>query len=318
VLQVTQVVLAVFLISACAQGGVSSRSGPETAAGGLPGLSGMARFAPNAYVVVHDAKAYEDGPRLGLVEIDPARGLNYQVLDVSNWSHPEGRASDLEGVCFLGGSDFLVIESGYWEGKYGRLFHLRLHLAQPNEVEVVQVAKLPLLRDNTEEQEGDNFEGLACAPISDGSMLVLLGERGGSGPYPTGYLRWGHYDPNLGTLKFTERGLQGLAVSGPSPVDSGWRSITDLHISGSGDLWSSAARDVSDVGPFQSLLYRVGAVRPDAEVPVEIEGGADEVCRVDGYKVEAVSGADLPESTISLGSEDERLGGTWRALGCAP
>ena len=275
------------------------------------GISGMAPAGDGAFLVVHDAKSFEDGPRLSRLTVSPG-GLSYRVLDVADWRHPDGRSSDLEGACALGDGAFLVAESGTWEGRFGRLFHVRL---TEGGAEVLAAVRIPFARDNAPGVDGDNLEGLAC--VADGNaVLMLLGERGASAAYPAGLVRWARFDPAAGTLDVTEAGRAGVPVSAPGDlVARGFRSVTGLHVAPDGSLWAAASRDPGDLGPFDSVVYRLGRVDPAASVPVVVEpGGA--ACAVAGFKVEAVSAPALSGSTLSLGTEDEALGGAWRPLRC--
>ena len=275
------------------------------------GVSGMAPVGDGVFLVVHDAKSFEDGPRLSLLTVT-AGGVALSPLPVDDWRHPEGRSSDLEGACALGDGTFLVAESGSFEGRYGRLFHVRL---DGGGAEVLAAVRLPVVRDNTPGADGDNLEGLACVPDGD-AVLVLLGERGASAPYPTGLIRWGRFDAATGALDVTDAGRAGVAVSAPGDlVARGYRSITGLHVAPDGALWAGASRDPGDLGPFASVVYRLGRVDVGAEVPVVVEpGGA--ACALAGFKVEAVSAPALGLGTLSLGTEDEALGGAWRPLDC--
>ena len=275
------------------------------------GISGMAPAGDGAFLVVHDAKSFEDGPRLSVLTVGAA-GIGYRALDVDDWAHPDGRSSDLEGACALGDGTFLVAESGTWEGRFGRLFHVRL---TGGGAEVLAAVRLPFARDNAPGVDGDNLEGLAC--VADGDRtLVLLGERGASEAYPAGLVRWARFDASTGALDVTDAGRAGVPVSAPGDlVARGYRSVTGLHVAPDGALWAAASRDPGDLGPFDSVVYRLGRVERGAAVPVVVEpGGA--ACAVAGFKVEAVSAPALPGSTLSLGTEDEALGGAWRPLRC--
>jgi hypothetical protein len=163
----------------------------QPAAGATPiSYSGMALIEPDRYLVVHDAKGAETKPRVGIVSIVKTSGAVYTALEISDWKSPDGPGNDLESACSLSDHprQFLIAESGSWETRYGRVFHIRVSGAT---AEVVRAYRLPLLADNTPAKSGDNFEGLACVKQSDGRYLLLLGERGGSDLYPTGLLRWG-------------------------------------------------------------------------------------------------------------------------------
>lgn len=292
--------------------------GPEAVSLAGPAFSGMAQHGPAVYLVVHDVKSHRDGPRLGLVEITAEDGARYLPLEVEDWKHPDGRASDLESVCPLPGhpGEYLAAESGSWEGRVGRAFHLRV---TGGEAEVLRAFELPFLADNYDGHTGDQFEGVACVARDDGGILVILGERGGSGTYPDGLLRWGTLDLDGGTLSWRDGGRTFLEVEAPGPWPAGAsepRAISDLHAAPDGTLWAAATPDAGDNGPFRSVVYRLGEITAGAAEPVALVPDPSAAWILDGLKVEALAAptALVPDSVLSFGSEDESYGGVWRPL----
>ncbi len=288
------------------------------------GFSGMAQAGPNRYLVVHDTKGHRDGPRLGIVEVT-GQGLHYSPVSIEDWKHPDGRSSDLESACGLPGlpglpNEFLLAESGTWDGQYGRLFHLRL---DGQRGEILRAYPLPILQGRGPDAEGDNYEGLACAPLEGGRVLLLLGERGGSSVYPTGVLRTGELNLATGDLQWREAGRAGLPITAPG----GWpvapdgsevtpRAISDLYVDSDGTLWAVATADAGDLGPFRSIIYPLGTLTSGPDPGVALKRAPAATWVVEGLKVEALAGpaAILPGSALSLGTEDEDLGGVWRGL----
>jgi len=179
----------------------------------LPGVSGMARVSDGTYLIVHDALSFEpDDPRVGLIRVTD-KTFMYSRVDVRDWRHPQGRSSDLEGVCQLPGTpnEFLLAESGYWTRQYGRIFHIEL---QNGVATVKRVLQLPLITDNNEQQmDGDNFEGIACGATNGSDVIVMIGERGGTMRYRQGILRWGTYNPQGGSLQWG--GQAGIPITAP-------------------------------------------------------------------------------------------------------
>ncbi len=314
------VVLSVML-TACAthQTGMEEAPASIAPAGSAPlanGYSGMAQLDSQKYVVVHDTKSYKDGARLGIVRLD--NGVpRYEELSVDDWKDEDGRSSDLESICALPGrpGEFLAAESGYWEGKNGRIFHLTV---QDGQARVQSALPLPLLADNSEDQEGDNFEGIACAPHPGGGILVVLGERGGSERYPAGVLRWGRFDPATAAITWTDAGKAGQRIAAPGAwVDpEAKRDISDLHLDPQGAIWAVATEDAGDAGPFRSVIYKVATLDGDPDRPFGIVKDGHIGWVVDGLKVEALSGppGTSEHSFLSYGTEDEDLGGIWRPL----
>ncbi|MEM1261442.1 MAG: hypothetical protein AAGH76_03520 [Pseudomonadota bacterium] len=275
----------------------------------VPGVSGMARFDADTYIVVQDKKSFETGGRLGLITVDKASSsIRYRELAFPVTG--SGRTSDLESVCRLRGrpGEFLLAESGYWEGQNGRLFHVAIRDAT---AVLERVLKLPFIRNNGPRQrDGDNFEGLACIPTANDTYTVLLGERGGSAHYPIGVIRWGTYDARAGAVTWSG---QQIAIEAPNPWnDPTLRSIASLSIDSTNQLWATATSDGGDLGPFRSLVYRVGTVSANPNRPVTL--ARDTLPRqIDGFKVEGLVVDDATAPFI-IGTEDEELGGTWRPV----
>ena len=285
--------------------------------GNHPGFSGMAQIKHNKYVVVHDAKTDEKGPRLGTIKIRKNRAPKYASLEVENWKHEDGRSNDLESICAIPGrsGEFLMAESGYQKQRFGRLFHITVH---KKIVQVLSVLSLPLIADNTKRNVGDNFEGLACESHHGDSVLVVLGERGGSVQYPAGVLRWGWFDRSTNSLTWPTEGIEGKVIAAPGP----WvhakskRDIGDLYIDHAGILWAVATEDPGDSGPFRSVIYQVATILDDPHDPIKLIQGGKPFWIVDGLKIEALSGpAGIPGvGPLSIGTEDEHFGGVWRPL----
>ena len=275
---------------------------------GMPGISGMAAETAQKFLVVHDAKAHKvDLPRLGWVSID-TQSQDVRYSEIAFPTTASSPSSDLEGACAVPNraGEFLVNESGTWQGDYGRLFHIRV---TGQSAELISENKLPVQRDNNPTQsDGDQYEGLACMAKADGSVLVILGERGGTARTPTGVLRWGTYDPMDGTVNWDTRET---TVSAPNIFNSPkLRSITGLDIDAQGNLYAGASIDSdTDLGPFRSMVYRIGTVSPDQIRPVTLVRDS-RMWISDGIKIEAVETV----GGMSIGAEDENLGGVWRWL----
>ncbi len=285
------------------------------------GISGMAAIDESRYIVVRDLKGFEDGARIGLLQTFEDQRYSIDPISVSDWSHPDGRPSDLEAVCSTPWrpGEFLIIESGHWEGRYGRLFHMRIQLSSMGlSAEVLQSYDMPEFDTKGPDDPGDEMEGLACAPRSDGRTLVMVGERGGSTAYPNGLLRWFTLDPDANDVEWTPEGRTGLEVDAPGEwhVRELNRDVSALHLFADGTLWAAATDDVSDVGPFSSVVYQLGQVWPDAESPILLLPEFAVERTVSGFKIEGLADGTeaTPISNFAIGTEDEVFGGTWRPL----
>ena len=304
-------------LSACAL--FKPEATTQPAFGPPPGIgySGMAQIGPDDYLVVHNTKAGQSDPRLGIIRVKPDEPLEYAPLIVDNWVHPQGPANDLESACALPGrpGELLIAESGYQKNFYGRIFHLDI---RGTTLRVLSVLPLPRLSDSDKDWERDNYEGLACAARGDGKILLILGERGGSSRYPNGFLRWGVFDPTHGTVDWPDAGKAGRMLIAPGPWNNrqSKRDIADLYLDGQGNLWAAASEDAGDEGPFRSVIYRAATVQADTANPIQLSKTQRPSWVLDGLKVEALAGPpdSVSSAFLSFASKDERLGGVWRPL----
>ncbi|SDI53841.1 hypothetical protein SAMN04488540_10231 [Ferrimonas sediminum] len=286
---------------------------PQSVWASVPGFSGMAPLNDSAFVVVLDRKSYAEGERLGIVRMTPSSGYEYRPVLIEEWRSPDGQASDLESLCALPGRDgeFLLAESGTWQGRYGRVFHVRL---QGERAEVMAVYPLPRRVDSAPGVDGDNVEGMVCL-ASDQGFKVIIAERGGSSHYPQGELRLGEFAPRSGRLEWQDEPL--MQVTAPGPRRPGRRAISDLHLGADGTLWASATDDGGDAGPFRSMIYAVAQLNPAPAGPLlrpVLKRGKGWI--IDGFKVEALSGpvSGVADSVMSFATEDEHYPGVWRPL----
>ena len=309
-------VVAMMFFFGCAASHTAARSEKTSFA---QGISGLVQIDSSRYLAVHDALSFEDGPRVSLLTVSSSAVPIIVPVTIDDWMDRDGRSSDLESLCAIPSrpNEFLMAESGRWEGRFGRLFHIRFDPATHRAV-VLGVARLPNLCDNNPEQVGDQYEGMACLDDGSGSVVLILGERGGSARYPSGVLRWVTFDLRTHTLLSTQDGLHGIRVDAPG----GWpdhrknRDISDLFVASDGSLWASAAWDSGDAGPFSSLVYRIGYLRQNSHVPVVVNRRLHVWRTCDGIKVEGVAAppSALHRAVISVGSDDENYGGVWRPL----
>ncbi|QUN07250.1 hypothetical protein KDN34_07450 [Shewanella yunxiaonensis] len=281
------------------------------------GFSGMAQIDANSYLVVQDKKVFEQGDRLGILQVQAEGQFSYTPLSINDWKDNDGQSSDLESVCHLPGStnEYLVAESGYWDGKFGRIFQIVLTAEGAS---VKHVYHVPKIVAGGKGLHGDNFEGMACIAQQD-SVLVVLGERGGSKRYKNGYLRIGVLDKSAATLSWQQYAEHPIEISAPGA----WlnakkkRTISDLYPDEQGVIWAVATEDGGDQGPFKSVIYQAATVSSqDGNVTILPVAHPHAQWVVDGFKVEALAGpaANIPQSYMSIGTEDESFGGIWRPL----
>ncbi|UMB61017.1 hypothetical protein MHL31_02165 [Lutibacter sp. A80] len=281
------------------------------------GSSGMEKLDDTSYLVVYDIKSYKEGPRLAILKITE-EGTQVFPINISEWG-TEGIASDLESICKIPGKidEYFIAESGNWKGEIGRIFHIKVNTSNLTAT-VLGITKLPLITINNLDFVGDQYEAMACLPYNKSERILMLAERGGSEANPNGIVRWGIYNLETHTLVFSDLGLQGIKVQAPG----NWtntnkkRDVTDLHIDDEGGIWAAASEDISDAGPFYSVIYKIGQIDTfNKECPFEIYSNFSNGEVISGFKVEALSGPTKNiKATHSFGTEDEIYGGVWRPI----
>lgn len=290
-----------------------------------PGYSGMAQISDNAFLTVNDRKnPIEPGYRLGVVTLTAVNGTVFTPVRVGDWMHEDNEPSDLEACCSIPGRDgeFLVAESGFYNGQFGRIFHVVV--SKNNEglwtafvKKAFRIYDRKLDAENRSHQ-GDQVEGMACFEFF-GKTILVFGERGGptDGGTKTGTVVWGTID--LESYQFGKLGeapLVNQSLLGDRDC-SALRLIANKD--GSISVLSVATRDADDNGPFHSVLYRAGrfTVNPMKKT-IEFERDAKPPILSDlsGIKVEALAGpaANAPGSKYSIATDDEHFGGVWRPL----
>ncbi len=275
----------------------------------IPGISAMVYLSDSKYLVVQDKKIADAGDRLGILTINSNSAPSYQSVFTANWPDNQ-RGNDLEAACALPGrsNEFLLAESGTWHGEFGRLVHIRL---MANYATVLASYPLPVLNDNTEEQIGDNFEGLVCVNSAPNRYLLVLGERGGQGK--PGTLQTGELDLAAAEVRWQE---QRLPVHAPKMrlAPNAQRDIADLFLQEQ-TIWAVAVQESGDTGPFASVIYPVATLNPQQPQPITLLTTPAVNWTVDGEKVEALA-SPLPGtlSALAIGTENELLNGSWLQL----
>ncbi|MBT9583506.1 hypothetical protein IV102_09150 [bacterium] len=277
----------------------------KSAPDGLPGCSGLVGWGTDRYVVSHDLKAAESGARFGLVHTHAH--FDYQPLDC-DWSAVGVAANDLESVAPIEGlpGQFLAAESGYFRGQYGRFFWLQGEEGATPRLKALRKYALPT---NLHQE----IEGLATYRLDSNRWLVLLGGRGGKAEEP-GRLFWGVLDQASANLEWPAAGLKGIEIHLPRRLGPYARSLSDMFIDDKHHLWISSCSSPGQAGPNRSLIFQAGTVHDDLKQPFRrnVEGQA--VWWVDGCKIEGLTGCGRPGYGPAYVTDDDDLGGIWRAV----
>lgn len=282
------------------------------------GFSGMEKIGDSKFLVVYDKKNFQDGDRLAILKVNEKDGFSLKKIEIKNWKHKDGRANDLESVCSVPGkkNEFLLVESGYWEGDFGRIFHAKL---EDDKLKIKNTYSLPSISPGGKNNpEGDNFEGVVCLKHKD-DLFILLGERGGTIRNPNGLLRIGILNKAQDKIDWKTYQENPIVVKAPKQKkdDRAIRSITDLHINKDGVIYASAAIDAGDMGPFSSFVYEVGQLYfINDKIRMAKSRIKKPLWFVDGFKIEALSSAPagIANCKMSIGTEDENYPGQWRPV----
>ena len=287
---------------------------PAAAAAGAEEISGAVRFDNNRIVIVSDTKAHSSKPRLQLVVFSDKK-TRCIPIEVSGWEYPAERSSDLEAICPVPDEPgyFYAAESGYNQGRHGRIF--RLHIFEDGDGEVRAQAEgsfrpFPIPCTDTAYSTPDHLqiEGIAAAAHPTKGDILLLGLRGSS-DHP-GTLLWGrHYDGKYLIKDSCTVDLRHIIPGG--------RSISDLHIianNGRYDVFSVATVDFGDRGPYESAICLIGSFDPDSLEFTPCEPRV--IHKIEGLKVEALEESPpyFPDSDFVIGTDDESFGGIIRPL----
>ena len=285
------------------------------------GSSGMEQLTDSTYLVVYDLKKHKDGVRIGWITVTD-ESIEVVPILVPSWGD-EVIANDLESVCAVPGKndEFLMAESGNWQGELGRIFHIKVDFGKRTG-KVLGTFKYPFLHRNDFGIEGDQYEGMHCLPYAKNERIIVLAERGGSEFSPSGVIRWCIWDMKKETLNIEANGLKGIPVNAPGhwTDEKTKRSITDMYVDKNGTIWASASEDQGDAGPFYSVIYPLGKInemKPD--MPVTVFDFLAVGREVNGLKIEALSGPKKGiQCTHTFGTEDEIYGGVFRPINITP
>jgi hypothetical protein len=279
------------------------------------GSSGMAQISDNQYLTIYDLKRFEKGPRMGMITVT-GESFVVEPMEVIGWGET-GISSDLESICAVPGTKlhFLMAESGAWQENTGRIFHGSLDTSNCT-VTILGHFNIPEIHPNDFGVVGDQYEAMLCLPYEQEKVLVILGERGGSEVNPQGIIRWGVADLQTYELIIEGAGLKGISINAPGEwTQETHRLITDFYVDNKGFLWTAGCEDVGDLGPFCSVIYKVGVLNSNPDLPIDTSIDCLTYKVVDGLKIEAIAGAPAGiMATHSFGSEDEIYGGVWRPI----
>lgn len=294
------------------------------------GYSGMVLIENDIYLVVKDTKNKDNtkrengcSSRVMVVRIIENQDVSHEYIAVDDWKDSDGVPSDLEAVCSIPDRpcEFLLAESGFYNNKFGRMFHIQL-TKQNQDWRLIVLGVMRIYSRSLDNQsttyKADEIEGISCFRDSENRLILVYAERGGviGNSQKLSRILWGELD--ISSYVFTPSGDEPLVSSS---VLNG-RDCSDLFIrpgNGSHIVWSVATVDAGDNGPFRSVIYRAGTFvfnSEKKELRFMRESKPIIYWQLDGLKVEALAAPTpaVPGSGFSIGTDDENYGGIWRPL----
>ncbi len=283
-------------------------------------ISGLVKIRPNGYLFVRDWKSgSHSGPRLAYLELSDA-GLLIEDMEIDGLSGTD-QPNDLESICSIpdGDDEYLVVESGYDRGKFGRILRIRVSEEQATRRAHLLGTFHPIPPHDSWKDlstpSADQVEGIGCVLDQSNRLWILLGKRGGKGV--PAHLIWGEVkDFKSLRPRFV---LTGEQLLDQNPL--GDRSIGDIYLeplqTGTWRVWTVATVDEGNQGPFRSMIYSPGQFYLTAS-----KGAFFSVNRhsdswmIEGLKVEGIASppARIPSSAMAVGTDDEDYKGVWRPL----
>ncbi len=308
-------------------------------------FSGLTKAAGSTFLAVRDLKSYQSGHRLALLtimseaqtkarrkatkkKISPVVEIDVPMVYPAGQNH--GPLNDLEACCTLPGrkDEFLLAESMYYNGMFGRVLHIKLKTTKdPGGADVTKAHYLGHFepfpghgsgKKGYETPKHLRVEGMEAFAVGSTTHVVfgLRGDANSDATMVHGTLTFSAAGSATG---FTERGRRGLSMA-PTDHDRGCAAYHLCQKPGEKvwQLWVVATHDHTDVGPFRSVVY------PAVEFSVGAAGQVRQrklppgnpLWRVRGLKVEGLAAAAdvIGNSAASIVSECEFYGGVWRPL----
>lgn len=283
-------------------------------------ISGLVKIRPNGYLFVRDWKSgRHSGPRLAFLELGDA-GLTVEDIAIEGLASKD-QPNDVESICSIrdGLDEYLVVESGYVGGKFGRILRIKIY-EEGERWKAHLLGSFHPIRPNDSWKElttpsAEQIEGIGCVVDQSNRLWILLGKRGGKGD--PGSLIWGEVkDFNSPGPRFFLAGEQSLD---DNPL--GDRAIAEIYLeplrSEGWRVWTAATVDEGNQGPFQSMIYSPGRFYIDP-----LKGAMFSLNRhpdswvIEGLKVEGIAAPPtrIPISAMAVGTDDEDYKGIWRSL----
>jgi hypothetical protein len=254
----------------------------------INGISGISGIDEEHFLVVHDRKKPNE-PRLSVVTWKKGEK---PFLTRREWCDNDNFPVDLEAVTAIPNypKEYLVLES---KGEV-----TRIQLGEDSSCKVLEEFELPTATDKS------NMEGLALYCF--GEDCVLSWAERGDDKTPA-KLFWASFDIKDNDLDSPE--TEPFEFKAPYPEANHHRSISELAVDATGNLWASSISDPSDVGTFRSAIYNLGSfTHSENKIAWNPVKNAMPFARYEKDNVK-IEGLFFTTNGLIMASEDEVLGG---------
>jgi hypothetical protein len=265
----------------------------------IPPVSGLAWVKDNIFIAVHDAKPYQDKPRISLITLpDRNHSLDWQAIDLDWQGQQPGQ--DLESIAKIPNTNlFLIAESG----NSRRQKSPRIFLISYDDNQLTLVKTLPWpARIN-------NVEAITVALVDD-HYVFLYAERA-DGKLTT-KIRYCTFKVN--SLSFGP--FQEVTLTLPTTSTTNFRPVSAMEIDDQSNIYIVSAVDPQGNNrPFSSSIWKIGQIQQ--QKPEVILGqNPEKIAVIDGFKVEGLTRQQLTtgKQRWLIGTDDENYGGTVRIL----
>lgn len=294
------------------------------------GISSMVLIDKNTYLTLSDRKhSHKESvvlantqPRFGIVSVEKSGVSNNDLYVTYPLTMSDMPPNDLEAVCALPHRkhELLVAESGFYEGRYGRVFHMRLREKNDTWKGKLLSAFRPFSQQDStySTPKAEQIEGMACIENPEDQIMVILALRGENNT--PGMLIWGMLEELDEEIPVFRKLGEAKLSDGQSSL--GDRDASDLYLEKKSkkqwQIWTIAVDGAGeDFGPFRSVIYTPGSLKWKNNEGLQFIRTEPAVGWTrEGLKVEAMAkpAERITGSVFSIGTEDEALGGIWQPL----
>ena len=300
----------------------------------IPSISGMSKIDSSSYLIVHDFKFPKDKKErfaiLSVLKMDNSNKdksvLNYESLNIDNWPKNEVQPSDLESLCKVPDSKnlFIAAESGYYNKKFGRFFIIQVN--KENNIWISKYIKtirplkhIPGYNNQSTTSPTDQIEAINCLKGNNNKQYLILVSRGGIIDNKQIHSNIIIGELNLkNNIAFKYLSKTRLTKTNGPLKDRESSDIIVLKENSNWKLISSATLDLSNYGPFRTIIYQPGtlSINKKNELIYNALQSNKILWSLDGIKVESLSESPdfITQSKICVGSDDEYYQAVWRPL----